>query len=367
MNAAIAYLSEACLGVTRVGASAEANSSPNGGTITAAACVGADGLPTNAAATVLEKALDDAECAAASLTLVLPARVVRSRRISISVPVNGFVSHGHLREASRRLDDLIAEERAAILYRQPTAYYLDGVPVDAADPTGAHGDSLRIDVLVMSAPLVSLAAFERCVGGAGATLTDVVTPHIALPAATLGNHCTGIVVNIDHGTLVFSVVHEQTVLACSSTSCGYRHLVSDVRAACHVSVGEAKDRVEALLASSGSTQGTALEAAAAAIDARLDEMAHWVRSQMALSNTAGLIIATGETARAPRLRQRWAAAGLSLAQPPAETGGETAERCLAGAARILSGGFGLHEPATASLPGARSHGQRVWQWLRDHF
>ncbi len=327
-------------------------------------CIGNNGLPGPAAEGVIAAILAELGADGGPVTLLLPPRLVRTRCVQLDVPIDGPITHAHLSDAHAALADCADLQREATLYAQPGRYLIDGVPT-TEDPTGHRCATLSIEVPILTANLSALAALEKAIVSGGATLTDVITPQVPSAAAFIGETQTGAVLVFGHGETLLLVAAEDRLQRAATIPIGFRHLVGDLMKTLDVGAAEARESVAAhqLLRA----QAKRLEDAI--IKARLDELCEAIIDR-ASDLTRDFDVTFVARAGSPGAEHVLPALIDELPDELVtadQTSGDDPYAVLQGAASVLEGLRGGHEPASLSL---RAEGQRrhaVLQWLVTHF
>lgn len=322
-------------------------------------CLDQQGMPLPEAAELIKRVLADIGQPASPVTLLLPGRLIRGRRICVNIPVGGVVTHTSVSRGLAALQREAEGPGAACLYCQPLDYALDGV-VGAHDPVGQVAEQLTVSAVAMSVPFRILLPFERALGAAGSALEDVISPQIATAAAALGDQGTGTVVHIAHGETIVTATEDHRLMATGVVRIGARHVFGDVMAGFDLTATQARPLVDALLTSTAPADG---DLQAEVVDARLAELAERCAAVLDGIDAPAPRWLTGPLASSVRVQ-----AALSAGIPTIAHGPGLPDAIMTGAAAAVAGqtGFPLMRATFAERP-QQSRTGRVVRWLHNHF
>ena len=202
-----------------------------------------NGALTENAADAIADVVTQAKLQGGDITVLLPARMVRARRVAIDIACEGQVTPQHLTEAMKILRQQTDGPRQAILYRQPTRFLQDAQPC-VGDPVGQRADVLTLEASILMTSLKALSAIDRCIKSAHAHMADVVTPHITGPAYVLGREGQGTVFHIGYGDAFASVMDSYHLMGAGQAPIGVRHIISDIAKVYELSLHDAALRLE---------------------------------------------------------------------------------------------------------------------------
>ncbi|WOI52118.1 hypothetical protein [Parvularcula sp. LCG005] len=322
--------------------------------------LGQDGNPHEGAADLIAEVLEKAGARSPGVTLLLPARIVRCRTVSVDVPVNGTVRDTHIDAAFRAIKTETEQPSVAVLYRQPSHYTLDRER-KVADPLGQRARVVSVHVTVLSVPVKRLAAFEVAISAAGARLDDVVSTQASIGAAAFTRH-DGATLYVGHGETVLCSVQDQRLVSAGTIPLGCRHLIGDIMRVCGLSAVEARAMVSRLLREEKGTEGLPGEV----LDARLQEMGERAAELCHRTHIRQPLSVAGGLTRSVRAAEIWAdvipAADFAMASAPLDEAG-----LLLGASTVLTNAWGLHERPHWSPAANAQPGNEIVKWLQAHF
>ncbi|MEM9989487.1 MAG: hypothetical protein AAF723_08205, partial [Pseudomonadota bacterium] len=272
--------------------------------------------------------------------IILPARQVRCRCLSVEVPVNGGVGQHHAEAALTALKSETDHPGEVVLYRQPSGYTLDGVSgID--DPVGRFGRLLSAEAVVMTVSMRFLMSIEAALTEAGLSLRDVITPHAALPASHLQRGEGAALIHIGHGETTISISRHAHIIGAGSIPLGVRHVVGDVMKMCDQTSGEARHLVHRSLSASWETSDLVTKVVQARVEEIVEDVAHVIKSS---NHGESRVILSGALASFPLVREKLQADLGPLFDVEAVGSNQTIsdqECLLLGAARVLQGSYGV--------------------------
>lgn len=294
-----------------------------------------------------------------NVSVVLPARILRTRRIRVEVPIDGVVRSSHLASARAEVENAVQAAGRARLYFHPAGYSLDGV-IGSGDPVGQHAKTASIDTLVICTDIRTLSLFERIALAAGSSMVDAIVPYLSTASAVLGTAHSGVVLHIGYGEAMLFEIRNHFIRAAASVSIGLRHFVQDVVCAAEMGESEAAGQLRALLKRPPLPANAPVQQA---VDARLAELAEWMNRTIEANGMEGPITLNGHFSATERLSPSLNCEALVTSSLEAK--GPLAP--LLGAPAVLEGTFGVHSPAEfAGRPSHLSRGY-ILQWLKTHF
>lgn len=291
--------------------------------------------------------------------IVLPARVLRTRRIRVDVPVDGVVRSSHLAAARAEVENAVQTAGRARLYFHPAGYSLDGNP-GSGDPVGQHAQLASIDTLVICTDISVLSSFERIALAAGSSLVDAIVPYLSTASAVLGPAHSGVILHIGSGEAMLFEIRNHFIRGAASVSIGLRHFVQDIVCAAEIGESEAAGQLRAILKRHTIPSNSPVQQA---VDARLEELGEWMSRTISANRMEGPIILNGHLSATERLSS--CLDGEVLIPSPLEAKGPLAP--LLGAPAVLDGTFGVHSPAEFAGRSSQLSRGYLLQWLKTHF
>ena len=165
------------------------------------------------------------------VVIVVPSRLVRTRRVSFSLEIRRAVSNADFDQLTQAAAAPEADaEGYASLYRLPVTFLLDH-KVSATPPFGQAGEIFTAEFLDLSAKLADLTRLEKLTKAAGCELIDVLTPHEVLACRVAKERPSGVAVHVEQRDMVVCVVQDGGMTGAGALAAGKAHLASDLVAA----------------------------------------------------------------------------------------------------------------------------------------